>query len=118
MEKMKHQMQSCQNFKITHFKLYDLDNYCKGVASFWQIFTNRPSSEPPSERMRPDTIIDYLHRFPQAVISYLEYLIFQKKLEVILNIVYIQDVKFCINWYIEIDIDLLWSNDLQIHVHV
>lgn len=47
-----------------------------------QIFTNRPASEPPSERMRPDTIIDYLHRFPEAVISYLEYLIFQKKLEV------------------------------------
>lgn len=46
-----------------------------------QIFTNRPASEPPSERMRPDTIIDYLHRFPEAVISYLEYLIFQKKLE-------------------------------------
>ncbi|XP_062566210.1 transforming growth factor-beta receptor-associated protein 1-like [Saccostrea cucullata] len=46
-----------------------------------QIFTSRPSSEPPSERMRPDTIIDYLHRFPEAVISYLEYLIFQKKLE-------------------------------------
>uniref|UniRef100_K1R712 Nuclear pore complex protein Nup153 n=1 Tax=Magallana gigas TaxID=29159 RepID=K1R712_MAGGI len=46
-----------------------------------QIFTNRPTSEPPSERMRPDTIIDYLHRFPEAVISYLEYLIFQKKLE-------------------------------------
>lgn len=32
--------------------------------------------------MRPDTIIDYLHQFPEAVISYLEYLIFQKKLEV------------------------------------
>lgn len=46
-----------------------------------KIFTERPSQEPPSERLRPDTVIDYLHRFPKAVITYLEYLVFQKKLE-------------------------------------
>ncbi|KAL4225569.1 transforming growth factor [Mactra antiquata] len=46
-----------------------------------KIFTERPSQEPPSERLRPDTVIDYLHRFPQAVVTYLEYLVFQKKLE-------------------------------------
>ncbi|WAR03136.1 TGFA1-like protein, partial [Mya arenaria] len=45
------------------------------------IFTERPSQEPPSERMRPDTVIDYLHRFPMAVVTYLEYLVFQRKLE-------------------------------------
>ncbi|KAL3842523.1 hypothetical protein ACJMK2_020527 [Sinanodonta woodiana] len=46
-----------------------------------KIFTERPSNEPPTERFRPETVIDYLHRFPKAVIAYLEYLIFQKKLE-------------------------------------
>ena len=49
---------------------------------FLQIFTERPPNEPPTERLRPDTVIDYLHRFPKAVITYLEYLVFQKKLEV------------------------------------
>ncbi|ESP04691.1 hypothetical protein LOTGIDRAFT_135703 [Lottia gigantea] len=46
-----------------------------------QILTERPVNEPPSERLRPDAVIDYLHRFPLAVINYLEYLVFQKKLE-------------------------------------
>ncbi|KAK3103798.1 hypothetical protein FSP39_021971 [Pinctada imbricata] len=46
-----------------------------------KIFTERPQNELPSERLRPETVIDYLHRFPKAVISYLEYLVFQKKLE-------------------------------------
>lgn len=46
-----------------------------------RIFTERNPNETPSERMRPDTVIDYLHRFPIAVITYLEYLVFQKKLE-------------------------------------
>ncbi|KAL5007714.1 hypothetical protein ScPMuIL_016520 [Solemya velum] len=46
-----------------------------------QIFTERPESEPPTERFRPDMVIDYLHRFPKTVIAYLEYLVFQKKLE-------------------------------------
>ncbi|XP_013380315.1 transforming growth factor-beta receptor-associated protein 1 [Lingula anatina] len=49
----------------------------KGV----KIFTERPEDEPQTERMRPDTVIDYLHRFPRAVIAYLEYLVFTKKLE-------------------------------------
>ncbi|PIK62386.1 hypothetical protein BSL78_00705 [Apostichopus japonicus] len=46
-----------------------------------KIFTERPEDEPPTERMRPDTIIDYLHAYPTAVIRYLEHLVFQKKLE-------------------------------------
>ena len=52
------------------------------VISVFQIFTERPPNEPPTERLRPDTVIDYLHRYPTAVITYLEYLVFQKKLEV------------------------------------
>ncbi|XP_064600183.1 transforming growth factor-beta receptor-associated protein 1-like [Liolophura sinensis] len=46
-----------------------------------KIFTERPASEAQTERLRPDTVVDYLHKFPKAVISYLEYLVFQKKLE-------------------------------------
>ena len=46
------------------------------------MLTERPANEPPSERLRPDAVIDYLHRFPAAVITYLEYLVFQRKLEV------------------------------------
>lgn len=47
------------------------------------MLTERPPNEPPSERLRPDAVIDYLHRFPKAVITYLEYLVFQRKLEVL-----------------------------------
>ncbi|XP_046549254.1 transforming growth factor-beta receptor-associated protein 1-like [Haliotis rubra] len=46
-----------------------------------RIFTERPAGELQTERLRPDTVIDYLHRFPSAVITYLEFLVFQKKLE-------------------------------------
>ncbi|GFR68319.1 transforming growth factor-beta receptor-associated protein 1 [Elysia marginata] len=46
-----------------------------------KIFTERPANEPQSERLRPETVVDYLHRFPRAVITYLEYLIFQRRLE-------------------------------------
>ncbi|XP_070566294.1 transforming growth factor-beta receptor-associated protein 1-like isoform X2 [Ptychodera flava] len=46
-----------------------------------KIFTDRPKNEVPSERLRPDDIIDYLHRYPRAVIRYLEYLVFTKRLE-------------------------------------
>ena len=60
-------------YKLYHFSL--------------QIFTERPSEEPVTERMRPDTVVDYLHRYPKAVITYLEYLVFQKKLEVIVYLI-------------------------------
>ncbi|CAL1541537.1 unnamed protein product [Lymnaea stagnalis] len=46
-----------------------------------RVFTDRPANEAQSERLRPETVVDYLHRFPRAVITYLEYLIFQRKLE-------------------------------------
>ncbi|KAK7098537.1 transforming growth factor-beta receptor-associated protein 1-like [Littorina saxatilis] len=46
-----------------------------------KVLTERPANDPPSERLRPDAVIDYLHRFPSAVITYLEYLVFQRKLE-------------------------------------
>ncbi|KAI8520587.1 transforming growth factor, beta receptor associated protein 1 [Branchiostoma belcheri] len=46
-----------------------------------KIFTQRPADEPQTERMRPETIVDYLHRYPQAVVGYLEHLVFTRKLE-------------------------------------
>ncbi|XP_005106604.1 transforming growth factor-beta receptor-associated protein 1 [Aplysia californica] len=46
-----------------------------------RIFTERPASEAQSERLRPETVVDYLHRFPRAVITYLEFLVFQRRLE-------------------------------------
>ncbi|CAG5123927.1 unnamed protein product [Candidula unifasciata] len=46
-----------------------------------RIFTDRPANEAVSERLRPETVVDYLHRFPRAVITYLEYLVFQRRLE-------------------------------------
>ena len=49
--------------------------------------------------MRPDTVIDYLHRFPIAVIAYLEYLVFQKKLEV--NFV-TNSVIFLLKWMLDV----------------
>ncbi|XP_074660647.1 transforming growth factor-beta receptor-associated protein 1-like [Tubulanus polymorphus] len=49
----------------------------KGV----KIFTERPASETGGDKLQPDAVIDYLHRFPSAVIEYLEYLVFTQKLE-------------------------------------
>ncbi|XP_077979032.1 transforming growth factor-beta receptor-associated protein 1-like [Glandiceps talaboti] len=53
----------------------------KDELSGVKIFTERPPGESPSERLRSDDIIDYLHKYPGAVIRYLEYLVFMKKLE-------------------------------------
>jgi len=52
------------------------------VCSLLQIFTERSDSEPADDRLKPNIIVDYLSKFSQAVIIYLEFLIFTKKLEV------------------------------------
>ncbi|PVD33381.1 hypothetical protein C0Q70_04636 [Pomacea canaliculata] len=57
-----------------------------------KVLTERPPNEPPSERLRPDAVIDYLHRFPKAVITYLEYLVFQRKLE--FDVILVVDMGF------------------------
>ncbi|XP_076353526.1 transforming growth factor-beta receptor-associated protein 1-like [Tachypleus tridentatus] len=46
-----------------------------------KIFTERPSDDPATEHMRPDVVIDFLHRYPVALVLFLEYLVFQRKLE-------------------------------------
>ena len=43
-----------------------------------EIFTKRANNEIISERMRTDTILDYLKNYRNALIIYLEYLIFEK----------------------------------------
>ena len=52
------------------------------ISFLIQIFTERPANDPQTERMRPDLVIEFLARYPSAVISYLEYLIFNRKLQV------------------------------------
>ena len=42
----------------------------------------RPETEAASDRMKPKNIVDYIGRFPKALIAYLEYLIFTKKSQV------------------------------------
>ncbi|CAI9729846.1 growth factor-beta receptor-associated 1-like [Octopus vulgaris] len=46
-----------------------------------KVFTERSASEEESDKMAPDTIVDFLHSFPLAVVFYLEFLVFQKKLQ-------------------------------------
>ncbi|XP_054708029.1 transforming growth factor-beta receptor-associated protein 1-like [Uloborus diversus] len=46
-----------------------------------KIFIDRPAKEPTSERLRPDSVAEYLHRYPVALMRYLEYLVFNKKIE-------------------------------------
>ena len=50
--------------------------------SFPQVFTERPDSEMPTDRLGPDLIVDYLARFPEAVIIYLEYQVIKKQSQV------------------------------------
>ncbi|KAH7934892.1 hypothetical protein HPB52_001875 [Rhipicephalus sanguineus] len=47
-----------------------------------KIFTDRPSDEPDSDELKPENVLEYLHRFHDAVVLYLEHLVFGKKLEV------------------------------------
>lgn len=46
------------------------------------MFTDRPDGETADERLKPDFIVDYLSRFQRAIVVYLEFLIFIKKIEV------------------------------------
>ncbi|XP_037502813.1 transforming growth factor-beta receptor-associated protein 1 homolog [Rhipicephalus sanguineus] len=46
-----------------------------------KIFTDRPSDEPDSDELKPENVLEYLHRFHDAVVLYLEHLVFGKKLE-------------------------------------
>ena len=47
-----------------------------------QIFTDRPDDLSSDDRLKPDFIVDYLSRFPQAIIIYLEVLVYTKNIEV------------------------------------
>ncbi len=54
-----------------------------------KIFTQREVDELASERMRPDNIIDYLMNYKEALILYLEYLIYEKNIKVIIEIKFV-----------------------------
>ena len=51
-------------------------------ANAIKIFTQREADELASERMRPDIIIDYLMNYKEALVLYLEYLIYEKNIKV------------------------------------
>ena len=42
----------------------------------------RPDKEAASDRMKPENIVDYIGRFPKALVAYLEYLVFTMKSQV------------------------------------
>lgn len=44
-----------------------------------KIFMQHPEEEVESDRMKPENIVDYISRFPKALVAYLEYLIFTRK---------------------------------------
>lgn len=46
-----------------------------------KVFTERPSSEEENERLRTSLIVEYLQRFPVALQKYLEFLVYDRKLE-------------------------------------
>lgn len=50
-----------------------------------EIFTKRPVDEIVSERMRVDTILDNLQNYKEAFVIYLEYLIFNKNIKVLIK---------------------------------
>jgi vacuolar protein sorting-associated protein 3 len=50
-----------------------------------EIFTKRSNDELTSERMRTETILEYLQNFKEALAIYLEHLIYTKNIKVRLN---------------------------------
>lgn len=61
---------------------YGNDSLTVACFIYVQMFTDRPDSETVDERLKPDFIVDYLSRFQRAIVVYLEFLIFTKKIEV------------------------------------
>lgn len=50
------------------------------------IFTLQSAQEVNATTMKPDTIVDYLHQYPKAVVKYLEHLVMKQKIQVFGNI--------------------------------
>lgn len=48
-----------------------------------EIFTKRPTGELASERLRPDVIIERLVNYKEALVIFLEYLVYNKNIMVI-----------------------------------
>eukprot|EP00112_Aurelia_sp_Birch-Aquarium-sp1_P011708 Seg2464.2 transcript_id=Seg2464.2/GoldUCD/mRNA.D3Y31 product="Transforming growth factor-beta receptor-associated protein 1" protein_id=Seg2464.2/GoldUCD/D3Y31 len=67
----------------------------KGVTRLFS--AERPDDEAESERLRPDVIVEYLLQFPEAMRIYLEYTVFERKIQkekfhTHLAIIYLDDV--------------------------
>jgi len=52
-----------------------------------QIFTDWKGGEPADDRLQHDIVVDYLSKFSQAVILYLEFLVFTMKMEVLFHVI-------------------------------
>ena len=48
----------------------------------FQIFIDQPEQDAPSEKLRPDNVVDYLSRYNTAIVIYLKHLVFTRKSEV------------------------------------
>jgi hypothetical protein len=54
------------------------------------IFTLRSAQDVYSDALKPDTVVDYLHQYPKAVVKYLEHLVIKQKIQVHLVIMSIR----------------------------
>ncbi len=78
----------------------------KGV----KIFTDRSSNELINERMRPEIIVDYLKNSMTALIIYLEYLVFNKQIQV--RITFWSNIKSILVCFIERKISYIFGTNL------
>lgn len=46
------------------------------------IFTLRSAQEVNSDALKPDTVLNYLHQYPKAVVKYLEHLVIKQEIQV------------------------------------
>lgn len=46
------------------------------------IFTLRSAQEMNSDALKPDTVVNYLHQYPKAVVKYLEHLVIKQEIQV------------------------------------
>lgn len=46
------------------------------------IFTLRSAQEVNPDALKPDTVLNYLHQYPKAVIKYLEHLVIKQEIQV------------------------------------
>jgi hypothetical protein len=46
------------------------------------IFTLRSAQDVNSDALKPDTVVNFLHQYPKAVVKYLEHLVIKQEIQV------------------------------------